>query len=317
MAAPDLTAQDNDRALLWKQAIASPARHYARPWVEEKEEKEETEEEKEDTEEKEEETKEKEEREGREENQPTHDPPHSLVALRQQRTRSRLYEGSFFDDPKRAPPPHVVFEGEPSATASFYAASRVPKMGEKVEISYVPGTSYFPLIVGLTDESNAVQLEPLSNVMGNNNNDNDDNNGNNNGNVWLGLRELVWHPHGYWRHSSALAMASVKRKTTTTAQRFKLFRNDNKNPHRVNHVNNTAIPASLAATFTGQVRWWLMVWATICFELMEVFLIWKYLFFFLILLETIIIFFFFGQLFLFFSWTIVLFFFFMPTKERT
>jgi hypothetical protein len=247
MAAPDLTAQDDDRALLWKQAIASPARHYARPWVEEKEETEE----KEDTEEKEE-TEETEEKEGREENQPTHEPPHSLVALRQQRTRSRLYEGSFFDDPKRAPPPHVVFEGEPSATASFYAASRVPKIGEKVEISYVPGTSYFPLIVGLTDESNAVQLEPLSNVMGNN--DDDDNNNNNNGNVWLGLRELVWHPHGYWRHSSALAMASVKRKTTTTAQRFKLFRNDNNHKNHHNPVNNTAIPASLAATFTGQVR---------------------------------------------------------------
>ena len=303
MAAPDLTAQGDDRALLWKQAIASPARHYARPWVEEKEE---TEEEKEDTEEKKE-TEEQEEREGREENQPTHDPPHSLVALRQQRTRSRLYEGSFFDDPKRAPPPHVVFEGEPSATASFYAASRVPKMGEKVEISYVPGTSYFPLIVGLTDESNAVQLEPLSNVMGNNNNDDDDNNNNNNnnnnGNVWLGLRELVWHPHGYWRHSSALAMASVKRKTTTTAQRFKLFRNgdkNHKNHHRVNHVNNTAIPASLAATFTGQVRWWLMVWATICFELMEVFLIWKYLFFFLNFVGNNYYFFFLDNFFLFF-----------------
>ena len=221
MAAPDL-ADESGGENLWKHAILKPSRNYTRPWANENS-----------TTENEETMTGEEEKEnennivglGRPESMgDDSNAGSSLARLRQSRTRSRLYEGSFFESTglNNNPPPCILLEEEPSASAAYYAASRLPKIGEKVEISYEPGKSYFPLIVDITDESNAVQLEPLSNVMGKKDKGTEKLASMNN--IWLGIRELMWNPNGYWRHASALNMAAKKMKVTAKARASKLYR---------------------------------------------------------------------------------------------
>lgn len=244
MAAPDL-ADESGGENLWRLAVSKPSRNYSRPWAGDDANKDDVNED-----------------DVNEDGtsapkliDDSIDLPTSLAELRQSRTRSRLYEGSFFEASSlilTKPAPNILFEDEPSASAAYYASSRLPKVGERVEIAYEQGQSYFPLIVDITDEANAVQLEPLINVMGNRTSG-----GGNSmkvsekenaatSNVWLGIRELIWNPNfGYWRHSSAMAMAAKKMKAISKANSYKLYRSSSslsKSGVSGNYgVNNVAI----------------------------------------------------------------------------
>ena len=180
--------------------------------------------------------------------------PTSLADLRRIKTKPRLHEGSFFEkisNDDDVTPPFVLLEEEPSSTAAYYPSSRLPKVGEKVEISYEPGKSYFPLIVDITDESNAVMLEPLQNVMGTISGSGTEEGGATD-NIWLGIRELMWNPNGYWRHSSAIQMSTLRMNARTRALASRLHRSSSglsrSGVHRSSGVNNVSIDNSILLT---------------------------------------------------------------------
>ena len=121
-------------------------------------------------------------------------------------------------------PVGVRMEEEPSASATFYKAARLPNVGELVEISFNDGNRYFPKIVGMTKQNNMVQLEPLDEYMRSHNYATLSNGGARTGEIWLSVRELFWNPNGYWKHSSAASAGAQRLKLVNQMRASKLHR---------------------------------------------------------------------------------------------
>jgi hypothetical protein len=123
-----------------------------------------------------------------------------------------------------APAPGIRLEDEPSASATFYKASRLPNVGECVEISFNDGNRYFPKIVGLTKQNNMVQLEPLNHYMRQHHHRALADGGESSKEIWLSVRELFWNPNGYWKHSSAASAGAQRMRLITQMRSSKLHR---------------------------------------------------------------------------------------------
>ena len=189
MAAADLESE-SDGADLWRQAVRNPTRQYSKPWAEAPASQ-------------------------------THDAG-----------TERLDEKELSNSPEEnepslglsSIPAGILLENEPSGSASFYKASRLPNIGESVEISFNDGNRYFPKIVGLTKQNNMVQLEPLANYIRKSHNHRTAQLSESTKEIWLSVRELFWNPNGYWKHSSAASAGAQRLKLMTQMRSSKLHR---------------------------------------------------------------------------------------------
>ncbi len=201
MAATDLEAE-SDGANMWRQAVRNPARQYEKPWAE-----------------------------GSGGQSPGStgaggdDGGESSYPEEQDDPTGYPRQEMFYSVPSTAPvPAGIRLEDEPSASATFYRASRLPNVGERVEISFNDGNRYFPKIVEITKQNNMVQLEPLGEYMRQHHQTGLANRNESGTEVWLSVRELFWNPNGYWKHSSAASAGAQRMKLITQMRSSKLHR---------------------------------------------------------------------------------------------